>query len=126
PPSVSLSYSRLSGDRYIYESFFLVGPSEGGDPLDGSIIDRHDDLGGAGKGRLAEGAGEGFVLRRKVSVVVRMGMIEGFEPGCASVGVVNDGLQFFVIHRVGDGSGARVGLRVERMQLIVDIYQSLK
>ena len=80
---------------------------------------------GSGKGRLAEWVGEGLILVGKVSIMIGMGMIKGFELGAVPFGLVKHQLQLLIIHRVGDGCRARVGLRVEGVQLILDIFQTV-
>jgi len=88
-------------------------------------FNRNDKLRCSGKRGFAEWAGKGLILVGKVSIMIGMGMIESFKLGAVSFSLVNHELQLFIIHRVGDGRGARVGLRVEGVQLILDIFQAV-
>ena len=54
-----------------------------------------------------------------------MRMIEGLQPGAAGLRVVNYLLQLDGIHGICDHGGAWIGLRIERVQLVLNVFQAV-
>jgi len=53
-------------------------------------------------------------------------MIEGLEFGSVLLRGIDDGLELFRVHGIRDGRGARVSLRIQLMQPVLDILQTLR